>query len=71
MVDIHEYSQTRLKEAIEKNDKKSLTHISFLVKDAEDVIRSIYKSTGLVTMIKATKPTDQGDICNLQILNGD
>lgn len=71
MVDIHEYSQNSLKEAIEKGDKKSLTHISFLVKDAEDVIRSIYKSTGLVTMIKATKPTDQGDICNLQILNGD
>lgn len=71
MVDIHEYSQTSLKEAIEKGDKKSLTHISFLVKDAEDVIRSIYKSTGLVTMIKATKSTDQGDICNLQILNGD
>lgn len=71
MMDIHNYSQERLKEAIETGNKKSLTHISFLVKDAEDVIRSIYKSTGLVTMIKATKPTDQGDICNLRILNED
>lgn len=71
MQDIHNYSQTRLNEAIANKDKKSLTHISFLVKDAEDVIRSIYKSTGIVTMIKGIKPTDQGDICNLRILNGD